>query len=79
MVDWATPEVDTLSALKLDQQLLNQVPFKVKTFGQEKDKEMFNVQRAFLNATVNTGQFRPHNTSHNRHRVFYKPHWVDVR
>ena len=55
MVDWATPEVDTLSALKLDQKLLNQVPFKVKTFVQEKDKEMFNVQRAFLNATGTLG------------------------
>ena len=51
MDDWATPKVDALSALKLDQQLLNQVPFKVKTFVQERDKEMFNVQRAFLNAT----------------------------
>ena len=55
MFDWATPEVDTLSALKLDQKLLNQVPFKVKTFVQEKDKEMFNVQRAFLNATGTLG------------------------
>ena len=55
MVDWAAPEVDTLSALKLDQQLLNQVPFKVKTFVQEKDKEMFNAQRAFLNATGTLG------------------------
>ena len=57
MVDWATPEVDTLSspALKLDQQLLNQVPFKVKKFVQEKVKEMFNVQRAFLNATGTLG------------------------
>jgi len=43
--DWATPEVDAFSALKLDQQ------FKVKKFVQERDKEMFNVQRAFLNAT----------------------------
>ena len=51
MDDWATPEVDALSAPKLDQQLLNQVPFKVKKFVQERDKEMFNVQRAFLNAT----------------------------
>ena len=49
MDDWATPEVDALSAPKLDQQLLNQVPFKVKKFVQERDKEMFNVQRAFLN------------------------------
>ena len=49
--DWATPEVDALSAPKLDQQLLNQVPLKVKKFVQERDKEMFNVQRAFLNAT----------------------------
>jgi len=31
--------------------LLNQVPLKVKKFVQERDKEMFNVQRAFLNAT----------------------------
>ena len=51
MDDWATPEVDALSAPKLDQQLLNQVPFKVKKFVQERDKDMFNVQRAFLNAT----------------------------
>jgi len=51
MDDWATPEVDALSASKLDQQLLNQVPFKVKKFVQERDKEMFNVQHAFLNAT----------------------------
>ena len=49
--DWATPEVDALSAPKLDQQLLNQVSFKVKKFVQERDKEMFNVQHAFLNAT----------------------------
>ena len=46
MDDWATPEVDALSAPKLDQQLLNQVPFKVKKFVQERDKEKFNVQRA---------------------------------
>ena len=51
MDDWATPEVDALAAPTLDQQLLNQVPFKVKKFVQERDKEMFNVQRAFLNAT----------------------------
>lgn len=51
MEDWATPDVDALYAPKLDQQLLNQVPFKVKKFVQERDKEMFNVQRAFLNAT----------------------------
>ena len=51
MDDWATPEVDALSAPRLDQQLLNQVPFKVKKFVQERDKETFNVQRAFLNAT----------------------------
>ena len=44
--DWATPEVDALSAPKLDK-LLNQV----RKFVQERDKEMFNVQRAFLNAT----------------------------
>jgi len=43
--DWATPEVDAFSALKLDQQ------FKVKKFVQERDKEMFNVQCAFLIAT----------------------------
>ena len=29
MDDWATPEVDALSPPKLDQQLLNQVPFKI--------------------------------------------------
>ena len=29
MHDWATPEVDALSAPKLGQQLLNQVPFKI--------------------------------------------------
>ena len=53
MEDWATPEVDALSVPKLDQQLLNQlqVPFKAKKFVQERDKEMFNVERAFLNAT----------------------------
>ena len=51
MDDWATPEVDALSAPKLDQQLLNQVPFKLKKFVQERDKEMFNIQRAFVNAT----------------------------
>jgi len=43
--DWATPEVDALSALKLEQQ------FKVKKFVQERDKEMFNVQYAILIAT----------------------------
>jgi len=43
--DWATPEVDALSALKLEQQ------FKVKKFVQERDKEMFNVQCAILIAT----------------------------
>ena len=53
MHDWATPEVDALSAPKLRQQLLNQVPFKIiiKKIVQERDKEMFNVQRTFLNAT----------------------------
>ena len=51
MEDWATPDVDALYAPKLDQQFLNQVPLKVKKFVQERDKEMFNVQRAFLNAT----------------------------
>ena len=51
MDDWATPDVDALYAPKLDQQLLNQVPFKGKKFIQERDKEMFNVQRAFLCAT----------------------------
>ena len=45
MEDWATPEVEALSAPKLDQQ------FKVKKFVQERDKEMFNVQCAFLIAT----------------------------
>ena len=49
--DWATPEVDSLSAPKLDQQLLNQVPTKLKKFVQERDKEMFTIQRALLNAT----------------------------
>ncbi|XP_020607349.1 uncharacterized protein LOC110046027 isoform X2 [Orbicella faveolata] len=48
---WATPEVDALSAPKLDQQLLNQGPFRVKKFVQERDKAMFNVEHAFLNAT----------------------------
>ena len=43
--DWATPEVDALSALKLEQQ------FKVKKFVQERHKEMFNVQCAFLITT----------------------------
>ena len=51
LVDWATPEVDSLSAPKLDQQLLNQVPTKLKKFVQERDKEMFTVQRALLNTT----------------------------
>ena len=32
MDDWATPEVDALFALKLDQQLLNQVPFTGSEF-----------------------------------------------
>ena len=36
MDDWATPKVDALSALKRDQQLLNQIPFTVKTFVQER-------------------------------------------
>ena len=49
--DWATPEVDSLSAPKLDQQLLNQVPTKLKKFVQERDKEMFTVHRALLNTT----------------------------
>ena len=49
--EWAIPEVDALQAPKLDQQLLNQVPTNVKKFIQERDKEMFAVQRAFLNAT----------------------------
>jgi len=37
MDDWATPKVDTLSAPKSNQQLLNQVPFTVKKFVQERD------------------------------------------
>ena len=41
--DLAVPEVDAISAPKLDQQLLSQGT-------KESDKEMFNVQRAFLNA-----------------------------
>ena len=45
MDDWATPEVDALSALKLEQQ------FKVKKFVQERDDGLFNVQCAFLIAT----------------------------
>jgi len=45
MDDWATPEVDALSAPKLHQQ------FKVKKSVQERDKNMFNVQCAFLIAT----------------------------
>ena len=49
--DWSIPEVDALQAPKLDQQLLNQVPQNMKKFVQERDKEMFTVQRAFLNAT----------------------------
>lgn len=49
--DWTIPEVDALQAPKLDQQLLNQVPLSMKKFVQERDKEMFTVQRAFLNAT----------------------------
>ena len=43
--------MDAPSAPKLDQQLLNQVPSKVKRFLHERDKEMFNVQRAFLYVT----------------------------
>ena len=27
----------------------------------------------------NTGRFHLYNTIHNRHKVFYKPHWVDVQ
>ena len=50
--DWATPEVDSLSAPKLDQQLLNQVPSKLKRYVQERDKEMFTLQRALLNSTA---------------------------
>ncbi|KAL9982095.1 hypothetical protein ACROYT_G010890 [Oculina patagonica] len=49
--DWAIPEVDSLSAPKLDQQLLNQVPSKLKRYAQERDKEMFTLQRALLNTT----------------------------
>jgi len=37
MDDWATPKVDALSAPKSNQQLLNQVPFTVKKFVQERD------------------------------------------
>ncbi|KAL9964636.1 hypothetical protein ACROYT_G028306 [Oculina patagonica] len=48
---WAIPEVDCLSAPKLDQQLLNQVPSKLKRYAQERDKEMFTLQRALLNTT----------------------------
>ena len=51
MTAWATPDVNALYAPKLDQNLLNQVPFKAKKFVQERDKEMLNAQRAFLNAT----------------------------
>jgi len=43
--EWATPELDALSAPKFDQQ------FKVKKFVQETDKEIFNVQCAFLITT----------------------------
>ena len=50
--DWATPEVDSLSAPKLDQQLLNQVPSKLKRYVQERDKEMFTLQHALLNSTA---------------------------
>lgn len=49
--DWSIPQVDALQPPKLDQQLLNQVPQNMKKFVQERDKEMFTVQRAFLNAT----------------------------
>ena len=49
--EWAIPEVDAFQAPKRDQQLLNQVPTNVKKFIQKRDKEMFAVQRAFLNAT----------------------------
>ena len=43
--------MDSLSAPKLDQQLLNQVPSKLKRYVQERDKEMFTLQRALLNST----------------------------
>ena len=43
--------MDALYAPKLDQNLLNQVPFKVKRFVQEREKKILNAQRAFLNAT----------------------------
>jgi len=43
--------INRLQSFFLDQQLLNQVPSKVKKFVQEKDKEMFVIQRAFLNAS----------------------------
>ena len=51
MDDWVTPDVDALSAPKLDQQLLNQLMNQVYKFVRERDKEIFIVQRAFLNAT----------------------------
>ena len=51
MQDWATPEVDAHSAPKLGQQLLNQVPFKIKKLKIVQERDLFNVQRTFLNAT----------------------------
>ena len=49
--NWLTPNVEALSTPKIDQQVLNQVPFKMKKFVQERDKELFTVQRALLNTT----------------------------
>ena len=43
--------MEALTAPTLDQQLLNQVPSNTKRFVQERDKEMFVVQCAFMNAT----------------------------
>ena len=49
---WSSPKVEALTAPKADQQVLNQVPSKMKKFVQERDKEMYTVQRAMLNATA---------------------------
>ena len=50
--NWSSPSVEALMAPKADPPVLNQVPAKVKKFVQERDKEMFTVQRAMLNSTA---------------------------
>ena len=50
--NWSTPNIEALHAPKADQQVLNQVPIKSKKYVLDRDKEMFSVQRAMLNATA---------------------------